>query len=130
MIAAIYARKSTEQNAVADEAKSVTRQKEHAKAYAAPKGWTVPEACIFEDDGIRGAELARRPGVQRLRAALKPRPAFQVLIVREQSRLSRDTADTPASAQGTGARRCARVCLPGRSGHFARHPSGYVVHDR
>jgi DNA invertase Pin-like site-specific DNA recombinase len=94
MIAAIYARKSTEQNGVADEAKSVTRQKEHAKAYAARKGWTVPEACIFEDDGISGAEFARRPGVQRLRAALTPRPAFQVLIVSEQSRLSRDTADT------------------------------------
>jgi hypothetical protein len=30
MIAAIYARKSTEQNSVADEAKSVTRQVEHA----------------------------------------------------------------------------------------------------
>ncbi len=33
MIAAIYARKSTEQNGVNDEEKSVTRQVEHAKAY-------------------------------------------------------------------------------------------------
>ena len=41
MIAAIYARKSTEQNGVGDEEKSVTRQIEHAKAYAAKKGWTV-----------------------------------------------------------------------------------------
>jgi DNA invertase Pin-like site-specific DNA recombinase len=94
MIAAIYARKSTDQHGIADDAKSVTRQIEHATAYAARRGWTVPEACIFVDDGISGAEFARRPGVQRLRAALKPRPPFQVLIVSEQSRLSRDTADT------------------------------------
>jgi site-specific DNA recombinase len=94
VIAAIYARKSTDQSAVADEAKSVTRQIAHAKAYTDRKGWTVPEACIFVDDGISGAELLRRPGVQRLRAALKPRAPFQVLIVSEQSRLSRDTSDT------------------------------------
>ena len=41
MICAIYARKSTEQNGVAEEEKSVTRQIEHAKAYAAKKGWRV-----------------------------------------------------------------------------------------
>jgi DNA invertase Pin-like site-specific DNA recombinase len=40
MIAAIYARKSTDQSDRADEARSVTRQVEHAKAYAATKGWT------------------------------------------------------------------------------------------
>ena len=50
--AAIYARKSTDQSAVADEAKSVTRQIHHATAYAPRKGWTVPEPCIFVDDGI------------------------------------------------------------------------------
>jgi DNA invertase Pin-like site-specific DNA recombinase len=41
MLAAIYARKSTEQNGVADEQKSVARQVEHARAYADRKGWTV-----------------------------------------------------------------------------------------
>ena len=35
MIAAIYARKSTEQTGTAEEAKSVTWQIEHARAYAA-----------------------------------------------------------------------------------------------
>jgi hypothetical protein len=34
MIAAIYARKTTEQNGVSDDQKSVTRQIEHATAYA------------------------------------------------------------------------------------------------
>ena len=35
MIAGIYARKSTDQNDVAEEAKSVERQIDHARAYAA-----------------------------------------------------------------------------------------------
>jgi hypothetical protein len=42
MISAIYARKSTEQNGHDDEAKSVTRQVEHATGYAQRKGWTAP----------------------------------------------------------------------------------------
>jgi hypothetical protein len=71
MVAAIYARKSTDRGAVADEAKSVTRQIEHATAYAARHGWTVPEASVFVDDGISGAEFANRPGFVRLMASLK-----------------------------------------------------------
>ena len=43
MIAAIYARKSTEQNGVADDAKSVTRQIDNARAYAQRKGWAVDD---------------------------------------------------------------------------------------
>ena len=46
---------------VGDEEKSVTRQIEHAKAYAAKKGWTVSEEHIFVDDGISGAEFVKRP---------------------------------------------------------------------
>ena len=41
MIAAIYARKSTEQTGVSEEEKSVTRQIEHATAYAIKKDWRV-----------------------------------------------------------------------------------------
>jgi DNA invertase Pin-like site-specific DNA recombinase len=44
MIAAVYARKSTEQNGVADEQKSVARQIERARAFAAAKGWAIDEA--------------------------------------------------------------------------------------
>jgi DNA invertase Pin-like site-specific DNA recombinase len=94
MIAAIYARKSTEQNGVADEAKSVTRQIDHAKVYAARKGWTVPDNCIFVDDGISGAEFANRPGFVRLMATLKPRPPFQMLVMSEESRLGREAIET------------------------------------
>jgi DNA invertase Pin-like site-specific DNA recombinase len=66
MIAAIYARKSTEQNGIADEARSVTRQIEQATAYAHCKGWTVRPEAVFVDDGIGGAEFANRPGFIRL----------------------------------------------------------------
>ena len=94
MIAAIYARKSTEQNGVADEQKSVTRQAEHARAYAARNGWAVDEACVYVDDGISGAEFANRPGFLRLMNALKPRAPFQALVMSEVSRLGREQIET------------------------------------
>jgi site-specific DNA recombinase len=94
MIAAIYARKSTEQAGVADEQKSVARQIDHARQYATRKGWTIDESAIFVDDGISGAEFAARPGFVRLMNALKPRPAFQVLVMSEESRLGREAIET------------------------------------
>ena len=82
MLAAIYARKSTDQTVV-DQEKSVARQIEHASTYAARKGWNVDDAYIYTDDGISGAELTKRPGFLRLLNALSPRPPFQVLIMSE-----------------------------------------------
>jgi DNA invertase Pin-like site-specific DNA recombinase len=93
MIAAVYARKSTEQNVV-DEAKSITRQVEHARAYATSKGWRLDERFVFTDDGISGAEFANRPGLLRLMNSLKPKPPFQVLIMSEGSRLGRESIET------------------------------------
>ena len=90
MIAAIYARKSTEQVGVGDEEKSVTRQIEHARSYADQKGWSIAEEHVYSDDGISGAEFVKRPGFLRLMNALKPRPPFQVLIMSEESRLGRE----------------------------------------
>ena len=52
MTAAIYVRKSTEQNGVAHEQKSVVRQIEHAHAYAIAKGWRVADEHVYVDDGI------------------------------------------------------------------------------
>ena len=72
MIAAVYARKSTDQNGVADEERSVTRQVENARAYAESKGWTVADEHVYVDDGISGAEFANRPAFLRLMTALKP----------------------------------------------------------
>ncbi len=97
LTAAIYARKSTEQGGVADEAKSVTRQVEHATAYATRKGWTVDPAHVYIDDGISGAEFVKRPGFLRLMNALKPRPSFQVVVTMEQSRLGRSLEEVPVA---------------------------------
>ena len=94
MIAAIYARKSTDQNGVADEAKSVSRQVEHFRAYAASKGWAVTDEHVYVDDGISGAEFAKRPGFVRLMNALTPRAPFDVLVVSELSRLGREQLET------------------------------------
>jgi site-specific DNA recombinase len=93
MIAAIYARKSTDQN-LPDEAKSTHRQIDHATAYATRKGWIVDRAHVYEDDGISGAEFVKRPGFIRLMNALKPRPPFQVLIMSEESRFGREQIET------------------------------------
>jgi DNA invertase Pin-like site-specific DNA recombinase len=80
MIAAICARKSTEQSGVADEQKSVAGLIQHAREYAQRKGWIVADEHVYVDDGISGAEFATRPGFLRLMNSLKPRPAFQVLV--------------------------------------------------
>jgi DNA invertase Pin-like site-specific DNA recombinase len=74
MTAAFYARKSTEQNGVADEQKSVARQVKHARQYAQRKSWIVANEHVYIDDGVRGAEFANRPGFLRLMNALKRAP--------------------------------------------------------
>jgi DNA invertase Pin-like site-specific DNA recombinase len=94
VIAAIYARKSTDQN-IADEEKSVTRQVERARQYAERKGWRVAEEHVYADDGISGAEFLKRPGFLALMNALRPRPAFDVLVVMDQSRLGRSLDEVP-----------------------------------
>jgi DNA invertase Pin-like site-specific DNA recombinase len=92
---AIYARKSTEQNGLAEESKSVARQVEHATVFAARKGWTVDSAAIFIDDGVSGALFGdKRPGLARLLNVLSPRPPFQVLVMSEESRLGREAIET------------------------------------
>jgi hypothetical protein len=58
MIVAIYARKSNEQNGVADEARSVVRQVENGRAYAERKGWPVLDEHIYADDGVAAPSSA------------------------------------------------------------------------
>lgn len=93
MIAAVYCRKSTEQFGVVDELRSVARQIDGARAYAASKGWTLPDDLMFCDDGISGAEFASRPAFVRLMNSLKPRPSFGVLLMADESRLGRESIE-------------------------------------
>ena len=94
LVCAIYARKSNDEHGVASEAKSITRQIDHARAYARKKGWTVDDAHIYSDDAVSGAEFLKRPGFQRLMQTLQPRPPFDVLIMSESSRLGREAWET------------------------------------
>ena len=94
MRAAIYARKLTDQSHVSEAQKSVSRQVDQARRYATQKGWGAADAHIYVDDGVSGAEFATRPGFLRLMNALKPRPAFQVLVMSEESRLGREAIET------------------------------------
>src|SRR5260370_9384091 len=85
-IAAILARKSTDQPGVVDAERSVAHQVEQGKAYAARHGWVVDERYIFVDDGVSGAEFVKRPGLFRLLVLLSPRAPSQRLILPAESR--------------------------------------------
>jgi len=94
MIAAIYARKSTEQTGTDADATSVARQIENARAFADTKGWLVPAAHVYTDDAVSGAETRKLVNRQRLLDVLATgRPPFQVLIMRDASRFSRRDGD-------------------------------------
>jgi DNA invertase Pin-like site-specific DNA recombinase len=69
MIAAIYARKSTDDSDRNAEARSTTRQIERATAYAQAKGWTVEPRYTVTDENTSGAEWKYRPGFNALPAA-------------------------------------------------------------
>ncbi len=92
MIAAIYSRKSNEQNDVADPEKSVARQISLGRAFATEKGWSVIEEYV--DDGISGREVDRLTSRARM-LAHAAEGKFQGLIVRDLDRLSRNDRELP-----------------------------------
>ena len=93
MIAAIYCRKSTEQH-VADEQKSVTRQTENARTFAAAHGWSVDPQFVCADDGISGAETSRLRERQRMIDLITSGHCpFGVLIMQAPDRFSRRDGD-------------------------------------
>lgn len=94
--AAIYARRSKEQDNAEDETKSVNRQVENARVFATAKGWTVLDQHIYIDDGISGAsKLAHlRAKAQMLNAIMSAKtPPFDVLICQAADRFSRRDGD-------------------------------------
>ena len=76
-----------------EELRSVARQVERSREYAARKGWHLRDDLIFVDDGISGFEFERRPGLQKLLGAVEAK-AFDVLIMSEPSRLGREQTET------------------------------------
>jgi DNA invertase Pin-like site-specific DNA recombinase len=72
MRAAVYARKSTVQTGVADDAKSVTRQISGAKTFIASKDWSLDDSHVYSDDGVSGALFADRQEFQRMLRDAQP----------------------------------------------------------
>ncbi len=94
--AAIYARRSKEQDDAEDETKSVNRQVENARVFATAKGWTVLEPHIYIDDGISGSSApARLKDKARMLLAITSAapPPFEVLICQDPDRFSRRDGD-------------------------------------
>jgi site-specific DNA recombinase len=93
MRAAVYARKSTEQNGVAEEAKSVARQVDGARAFIAGKGWALNEAHIYTDDGVSGALFLGRPEFQRMMRDAEAE-AFEHVVFFDLDRFGRNARRT------------------------------------
>lgn len=94
MKAAIYARKSNDDDEKGEENKSVTRQVERARAYATEKGWSVSDEHMFVDDGVSGKEFrpSKRRGLFRMLAHLNE---FDILVMSDPDRLGREQNETP-----------------------------------
>src|SRR5262245_14276521 len=97
MIAAIYCRKSTEQErGDSGDMISIEEQISGAKAFITSKGWTL--GPIFKDEAVSGwkVPLEERAGGRALLDAARMKK-FQVLVMRSDSRLGRGMADALSS---------------------------------
>jgi len=63
------------------------------RRYAAQQGWQVLGAHEYVDEALSGVGVEHRPAYRRLLAALGSPPPFEVLLVDDLSRLSRDAAE-------------------------------------
>jgi site-specific DNA recombinase len=89
MRAAIYARFSSE----LQRATSIDDQVNVARAFADVHGWTIADDQIFTDAALSGSSL-ERAGIQSMLSAAARRPLpFDILLVDDSSRVSRDLAD-------------------------------------
>jgi DNA invertase Pin-like site-specific DNA recombinase len=85
---AIYARYSSNLQSPT----SIEDQQRLCRAFAEQQGWTV--VAVFEDAALSGFEIEHRPGYQQLLTmALSSPAAFEVILVEDLSRLTRDMAE-------------------------------------
>jgi DNA invertase Pin-like site-specific DNA recombinase len=75
------------------DAKSVARQVESGRAFAASKGWTVANAHVYADAAVSGAETKKLVQRSRLLDVIGAHPPFSALILRDASRFSRRDGD-------------------------------------
>ena len=85
---AVYARYSSDLQSPT----SIEDQQHLCRAFAERQGWTVVSA--FEDAALSGFGIEHRPGYQQLLVAALSSPAtFEVILVEDLSRLTRDMAE-------------------------------------
>src|SRR5688572_5704573 len=73
---------------------SIEDQLRSCREYADLRGWIWQDTYVFTDAGISGASIEGRAGLQALLTAAAQRPQpFDVLLVDDSSRVSRDLAD-------------------------------------
>ena len=72
---------------------SIDDQRLACARYAAQQGWQLLDEHQYVDAALSGVGVEHRPGYRRLLAALTSPPPFDVLLVDDLSRLSRDAAE-------------------------------------
>jgi site-specific DNA recombinase len=85
--AAIYARRSKEEDKGGAGVESVPRQVEFARRAIAAQGWSLKDGHILSDE-VSGGEILRRPGLQAVRV-MAGRGEFDVVVVRDLDRFAR-----------------------------------------
>ncbi len=95
MIAALYGRKSTEDERSAEDGKSIDRQVALGRAFAEKQGWMVGET--FTDDGISGADFTR-PGLVALLDGARAKK-FGAVVIMSLDRLGREQVRTAGVVQ-------------------------------
>ena len=105
MNAAIYARKSTEQEGIADKAKSVDRQEEGARAFITARGWSLDDAHVYIDDGVSGALFLGRPEFQEMLHDAAT-GAFEVVVLFDLDRFGRDGQKSMEALNALAATAC------------------------
>jgi site-specific DNA recombinase len=88
--AVVYSRISREEESAGTGVESTEIQARDGRAAVEAKGWTLV-APAFVDQGISGAEFAKRTRLQEL-FRLAKQGAFDVVVVRDQKRIGRDAA--------------------------------------
>lgn len=91
--AVAYTRKSTKQEDVADDQRSVERQAQDIRRFITSKGWQL--ADTYEDDNRSGALFRSREALQRLLADARE-GAFEHVVLFDLDRLGRDSQKTLA----------------------------------
>ena len=97
MRTACYARFSSDLQRQTSLEDQVGNCREHAQRH----GWEWQDAHVYSDAGISGASIDGRPGLQALiTAATHAQRPFDILLVDDSSRVSRDLADALRIVQG------------------------------